>query len=225
MVVSAFIATHTLALAARPSANHLSKPAMEEAASLFGPADPTLDPFGSIVTNGGDDHARGSTSPSSGLSEAREADIGNDWLNGSSNHYQSEHSGSLQHTEHNWHSSDDPGGHYNSQPNYEGSTPTSFTYYHQPPNTHVGDNTQYMASHAGEWPPSNSSLGLNGMYGLELGCSWQRLWNAAALRAECRAIIFRTVLYSAVERRFTGRSHVICACACSPRATCASCDI
>jgi hypothetical protein len=125
---------------------------MEEAASLFGPADCASDPFGSIVTNGSDDLAASSTSPPRELplSETRDADTGNGWFDGSSgHHYQAE--GSL-YPEYDWPGSDGAGGHYNSQPHYEGSTPSSFNY-HQPLNSHVGDDLQYAASHDGEWLP------------------------------------------------------------------------
>ena len=123
---------------------------MEEAASLFGPADCASDPFGSIVTNGSDDLAASSTSPPSELplSETK-ADTGSGWFDGSSGHYQAE--GSL-YPEYDWPHSDDAAGHYNSQPHYEVSTPSGFTY-HQPLDAHVGDNLQYTGSHDGEWPP------------------------------------------------------------------------
>lgn len=126
-------------------------PAMEEAASLFGPADCASDPFGGIVTNGSDDLAASSTLRSSELPlpETRKADTGSGWFDGSSGHYQPE--GSL-YPEYDWPNSDDAGGHYNSQPHYEGSTPSNFIY-HQPLNPHVGDDLQYAASHEGEWPP------------------------------------------------------------------------
>lgn len=125
---------------------------MEEAASLFGPADSASDPFGSIVTNGGDDLAASSTPPPSELplSEALKADTGSGWLNGSSGHHQAE--GSL-YPEYDWPSGDDASGHYNSQPHYEGLTPSSFAY-HQPLNANVGDTSQYTAPHDGEWPLS-----------------------------------------------------------------------
>ncbi|KAH9997260.1 Sec23-binding domain of Sec16-domain-containing protein [Russula vinacea] len=118
---------------------------MEEAASLFGPADCASDPFGGIVTNGSDDLAASSTLRSSELPlpETRKADTGSGWFDGSSGHYQPE--GSL-YPEYDWPNSDDAGGHYNSQPHYEGSTPSNFIY-HQPLNPHVGDDLQYAASH------------------------------------------------------------------------------
>jgi hypothetical protein len=146
---SIFIAA--LALAARPLASRLLNPAMEEAASLFGPADSASDPFGSIVTNGGDDFVASSTSPPSELphSDTREANTGGNWHDGVSNHYQPE--GSL-HPEYDWRSSDGTG-HYsdNFQPQYQGSTPSNFTDSH-PISPYVGDNLQYTASHDGEWP-------------------------------------------------------------------------
>jgi hypothetical protein len=146
VVVSAFIA----AALARLSANHSPKPAMEEAASLFGPPDSASDPFGSIVTNGGDDHAASSTSPPSQhpLSETQKVDTGHGWFDGTSGHYQAEAS---LYPEYEWRNSDDAGGHYNTQPHNEGPTPSGF--YHQSLNAHGGDNLQYMAPHDGEWHP------------------------------------------------------------------------
>ncbi len=144
-VVPAFIVAP--APAARLSANHFPKPAMEEAASLFGPPDSASDPFGSIVTNGSDDHAASSTSPPNEhpLSETQKVDPGSGWFDGSSGHYQAEAS---LYPEYEWRSSDDAGSHYNSPPHYEGSTPSG--YYHQSLNAHGGANLQYTESHDGE---------------------------------------------------------------------------
>ena len=121
---------------------------MEEAASLFGPPDLASDPFGSIVTNGSDDHAASPAPPPSEhpLSETQKLD-GSSWFDGSSGHYQAEAS---LYPEHEWRNSDDAGGHYHTQPHYEGPTPSGF-YHHQSLNAHVGDNLQYTASHDGEW--------------------------------------------------------------------------
>ena len=120
---------------------------MEEAASLFGPADSASDPFGSIVTNSTDNLAASSTSHSSEhtLPETCEAEAGGDWF-GSSSHFQAE---GTQRPEYGWQSGSDvgdTGGHYNSPPHYGGSTASGFTY-HQPPNPHVGG---YVVSHDGE---------------------------------------------------------------------------
>lgn len=168
---------------------------MEEAASLFGPADSASDPFGSIVTNGSDDLVASSTSPPSELplSDTRKADAGSGWFNGSSGHHQAE--GSL-YPEYDWPSSDDAGGHYNSQPHYEGLTPSSFVY-HQPLNAHVGDNLQYTASQDGELAFTLERLWSHHMY--EPESSWPCVWDAAAIRAECHAVIVRAVLSSAIE--------------------------
>jgi hypothetical protein len=145
-VVSAFIA----AALVRLSTNHSPKHTMEEAASLFGPPDSASDPFGNIVINGSDDHAASSTSPPSEHppSETQNVDTGRSWFDGSSGHYQAEAS---LYPEYEWRNSDDAGGHYNTQPHYEGPTPSGF--YHQSLNTHGGDNLQYTASHDGEWHP------------------------------------------------------------------------
>jgi hypothetical protein len=122
---------------------------MEEAASLFGPADSASDPFGSIATNGGDDLAGSLSSPPTELpaSNAQEADAGSNWYNGASSHYQAETS---LHPEHDWRSSDGTS-HYsdNFQLQYEGSTPNNFTDS-QPINPYMGDNLQHTASHDGE---------------------------------------------------------------------------
>jgi hypothetical protein len=135
---------------ARLSTNHSPKPTMEEAASLFGPPDSASDPFGNIVTNGSDDHAASSTSPPSEHppSETQNVDTGRSWFDGSSGHYQAEAS---LYPEYEWRNSDDAGGHYNTQPHYEGPTPSGF--HHQSLNAHGGDNLQYTASHEGEWHP------------------------------------------------------------------------
>lgn len=214
VVVSVFIAA--LASATRLSAIHFSNLAMEEAASLFGPADSASDPFGSIVTNGSDDLVASSTSPPSELPllDTRKADAGSGWFNGSSgHHHQAE--GSL-YPEYDWPSNDDAGGHYNSQPHYEGLTPSSFVY-HQPLNAHVGDNLQYTAPQDGELAFTLERLWSHHMYEPEF--SWPCVWDAAAIRAECHAVIVRAVLSSAIERWFVGRSHVIhLASACCPRA-------
>jgi hypothetical protein len=139
--LSVFIAT--LALAARLSAIYLPNPAMEEAASLFGPADSASDLFGSIVTNGDDDLAGSSTSPPSELplSDTREAD-------------------SSLHPEYDWRSSDGAG-HYNDnfQTQYEGSAPSILTDS-QPMDPYVGDYLQHAASHNGEWSPPLREIGL-----------------------------------------------------------------
>ncbi|KAF8503540.1 Sec23-binding domain of Sec16-domain-containing protein [Russula emetica] len=117
---------------------------MEEAASLFGPPDSASDPFGSIVTNGSHDHAASSTSPPSEhpLSETQKVDTGHGWFDGSSGHYQAEAS---LYPEYEWPNGDDAGGHYNTQPHYEGPTPSGF--YQQSLDAHGGDNLQYTASH------------------------------------------------------------------------------
>jgi hypothetical protein len=187
---------------------------MEEAASLFGPADFASDPFGSIVTNGGDDLTASSTSPPSELPhpDTREADTGGNWYDDASSHYQVE--GSL-HPEYDWRNSDGTG-HFsdNFQPQYEGSTPSNFTDSH-PINPYMGDNLQHTASLDGEWPPPSRGFGLTTC----VNQSWSCLWDAAELRVECCTI--RTVLYSATSRRFVRRPYVICfTCACSPRAVC-----
>lgn len=137
----------TLALAAPPPANHFPNPAMEEAASLFGPADSASDLFESIVTNAGDDLAWSSTSPPNDVprSETREGDVGSNWFDGASNTYQADAS---LHPEYVWQSSNDAG-HYNFQPQYEGSTPGNFADKH-PHSTHVGDDLQHTASRDGE---------------------------------------------------------------------------
>lgn len=128
----------------------LQKPAMEEAASLFGPVDSSsdCDPFGSIVGNGNDDLAESTTVPSSEplLSETRAVNAGSGWFNGTSNHHQAE--GSL-HSAYDWQSSGDVGGHYNSQPRYGASTPSS-SNYGQRMTPHKSDNLQHMRSHDGE---------------------------------------------------------------------------
>ncbi len=168
--LSAFVAT--VALAARLSASHLPNPAMEEAASLFGPADLASDPFGSIVTHGGDDLAGSSTSPPSelSLSNTREVDTGGNWYDGASSHYQPE--GSL-HPEYDWRSGNDAG-HYNFQLQYEGSTPSNFSD-NEPPHP-------YTASHDGELsPPSRGLISPR----VQPEFSWSCLWDAATLRAEC----------------------------------------
>ena len=130
-------------------------PPMEEAASLFGPADSASDLFESIVTNAGDDPAWSSTSPPNDVprSETREGDIGSDWYDGASNPYQPEVS---LHPEYVWQSSNDAG-HYNFQPHYEGSTPSNFAD-NQPHIPHVGDDLQYTASRDGEWPPLSTGF-------------------------------------------------------------------
>jgi len=120
---------------------------MEEAASLFGPPDSASDPFGSIVTNGGDDHAASSTSPPSEHppSETQNVDTGRSWFDSSSGHYQAEAS---LYPEYEWRNSDDAGGHYNTQLQYEASG-----FYHQSLNARGGDSLQYTASHDGERHP------------------------------------------------------------------------
>ena len=122
-------------------------PAMEEAASLFGPADSASDLFENIVTNTGDDLAWSSTSPSNDVprSETREGDVGSNWFDGASNSYQADAS---LHPEYVWQSSNDAG-HYNFQPQYAGSTPGNFADK-QPHSTHVGDGLQHTASRDGE---------------------------------------------------------------------------
>jgi hypothetical protein len=129
--------------------HRLQKTIMEEAASLFGPADSTSDPFGSIVGNVNDDLAESTTLSSTEppLSETRDVDAGSTWFNGTSNHYQAE--GSL-HSAYSWQSSDDAGGHYNSQPRYGASTPSNLDYSQQL-NLQESDNLQHIASHDGEW--------------------------------------------------------------------------
>ena len=124
---------------------------MEDAASLFGPPDSASDPFGSIVTNGSDDHNASPTSPPSEhpLSETQKVDTGHGWFDGSSEHYQAEAS---LYPEYEWQNGDDAGVHYNAQPPYEGPTPSGF-YHQQSLNAHGGDNLQYTASHDGEWHP------------------------------------------------------------------------
>ncbi len=122
---------------------------MEEAASLFGPADSSLDPFGNIVGNGSDDLGDRTTFlPSEPPPpEAQEVNSGGGWYNGQSGHYQSQ--GSL-HPEYSWQSSDAASGHYNSQPRYGGSTSPSSLTYRQQLNLHEGDHSQYLTSHDGE---------------------------------------------------------------------------
>jgi hypothetical protein len=153
---------------------------MEEAASLFGPADSASDLFESIVTNAGDDLAGSSTSPPSDIprSETREGDVGSSWYDGASNPYQAEVS---LHPEYAWQSSNDAG-HYNFQPHYEGSTPTNNLDDKQPYGSHVGDGLQYTASRDGEWPPPSTGFGSHHQREREL--SWIRIRNAAALRAK-----------------------------------------
>ena len=130
----------------RLSVNHSPKLVMEEAASLFGPPDSASDPFGSLITNGSDDHAASSTSPPSEhpLLETQKVDSGHGWFDGSSDHYQAE---SSLYPEYEWRNSDDAGGHYDTQPHYEGSN----DFYLQSSNAHGGDNLQYTALHDGEW--------------------------------------------------------------------------
>ena len=142
VVCLAFIA----AALARLSVNHSPKFAMEEAASLFGPPDSASDPFGSLITNGSDDHAASSTSPPSEhpLLETQKVDSGHGWFDGSSDNYQAE---SSLYPEYEWRNSDDAGGHHNTQPHYEG--PSDF--YLQSSNAHGGGNLQYTALHDGEW--------------------------------------------------------------------------
>lgn len=124
-----------------------SKTPMEEAASLFGPPDSASDPFGSIVTNGSDDYTSSTSPPSEHpLSETQKVDTGHGWFDGSSGHYQAETS---LYPEYEWRNGDDAGGHYNTQPQYEGATSS----HHQPLNAHGGDNLRYTASHDGEWHP------------------------------------------------------------------------
>ncbi|KAI0006047.1 Sec23-binding domain of Sec16-domain-containing protein [Russula compacta] len=115
---------------------------MEEAASLFGPADSASDPFGSIVTNSTDNLAASSTSHPSEhpLSETREAEAGVDWFGGSSSHFQAE---GTQCPEYGWQSGGDVGDTGGHSPHYGGSTASGFTY-HQSPNPHVGE---YVVSH------------------------------------------------------------------------------
>lgn len=127
--------------------NHFPNPAMEEAASLFGPADSASDLFESIVTNAGDDLAWSSTSPPNDVprSETREGDVGSNWFDDASSSYQADAS---LHSEYVWQSSNDAG-HYNFQPQYEGSTPGNFADK-QPHSTHVGDGLQHTASRDGE---------------------------------------------------------------------------
>jgi hypothetical protein len=148
VAVSWFVSTFIAAALARLSANHSLNPAMEEAASLFGPPDSASDPFGSIVTNGSNDHAAISTSPPSEypLLETQKVDGGHGWFDGSSGHYQAEAS---LYPDYEWPNNDDAGGHYNTQPHYEGSAPSGL--YHQSLNAHGSDNSQYTASHDGEW--------------------------------------------------------------------------
>jgi hypothetical protein len=136
-------------IAALAPSTVLQNTAMEEAASLFGPADSTSDPFGSVVGNGNDDHAESTTLPSSDspLLETRDVHAGSVWLNGTSNHYQTEDS---LHSMYNWQGSDDAGGHYNSQPRYGASTSSSLSYGQQL-NPHESDKLQHIASHDGEW--------------------------------------------------------------------------
>jgi hypothetical protein len=121
---------------------------MEEAASLFGPADSASDPFGTIVTSGRDDPASSSAPPPSEppVSETREADNGNDWYHGSTGYYQTE---GPEHPEYDWQSGGDTGGRYNSQPHSGGSASSGFTYYQQQ-SLHEGDNLQYGAAYDGE---------------------------------------------------------------------------
>jgi hypothetical protein len=122
---------------------------MEEAASLFGPADSGLDPFGSIVGDGSDGIADRATfvpiEPPP--SEAPQVHSGDGWYNDPSGHYQSQ--GSLN-PEYGWQSGDVAGGHYNSQPRYGESTSPSSSTYHQQLNIHDGVHSQYLAPHDGE---------------------------------------------------------------------------
>jgi hypothetical protein len=144
---------------------------MEEAASLFGSTDSASDPFGSIVGNGNDDLVEGTTLPSSELplSETRDVDAGSAWINGTSNHYQAE--GSL-HSAYSWQSSDNASGHYNSQP-YYGASPPSSLNYGQRLDPHGSDNLQHMSSQDGEWLLPSYGSGLTPLY--EHESSWPRL--------------------------------------------------
>ncbi|KAH9079428.1 hypothetical protein EDB83DRAFT_1271951 [Lactarius deliciosus] len=119
---------------------------MEEAASLFSPADSTLDPFGSIVGDGSDDLADRTTflSNEPPPPEAQDANNGGSWYNDQSSHNQSQ--GSF-HPEYSWQSSDTAGGHYDSQPRYGGLTSPSSLTYRQQSNLHEGDHSQYLALH------------------------------------------------------------------------------
>ena len=121
--------------------------AMEEAASLFGPADSTLDPFGNIV--GGDSNSDRTTFlPSEPPPpEAQDVNSGGGWYNDQSGHYESQ--GPLN-QEYNWQSSEAAGGHYNSQPRYgESTSPNSLTYRQQL-NLHEGEHSQYSVPYDGE---------------------------------------------------------------------------
>ena len=120
---------------------------MEEAASLFGPADSGLDPFGNIVGDGGNDLTDSATFDPP-LPEVQEVNSGGGWYNDQSGHYQSQ--GSLN-PEYSWQSSDVAGGHYNSQPRYGESTSLSSLTYRQQLNIHEGEHSQYLAPHDGEW--------------------------------------------------------------------------
>lgn len=115
---------------------------MEEAASLFGTADPSLDPFGTIVAEGSDDLGDRTTFIPNELPlpEAQEVNSEGGWYNGESGHYQSQ--GSV-HPEYSWQSSDDAGGHYHSQPRYGDSTLPSSLAYHQQSSLQEGDHSQY----------------------------------------------------------------------------------
>ena len=116
---------------------------MEEAASLFGPADSGLDPFGNIVDNGSNDLAD-SVPNEPPLPEIHEVNSGGGWYNDPSGHYQSQGS------EYSWQSSDVVGAHYSSQPRYGESTSPSSLTYRQQPNIHEGEHSQYLAPHDGE---------------------------------------------------------------------------
>ncbi|KAI0306558.1 Sec23-binding domain of Sec16-domain-containing protein [Multifurca ochricompacta] len=119
---------------------------MEEAASLFGPADTTSDPFGSIVAHGGDDLTESTTLLSNEpppLGE-RELNPGSDWLSVPSSHHQAHDS---LHPEYDWRSGDnDSSGHPNSQSHYGVSTPRGLTNRQQW-NSRGSENSQYMASY------------------------------------------------------------------------------
>ena len=116
---------------------------MEEAASLFGPADSGLDPFGTVVGNGSDDLGDGTTFLPN---EPPPPEGQEGWYNGESGHYQSQ--GSV-HPEYSWQSSDAAAGHYHSQPRYGGSTSPSGLAYQQL-SLYEGDHSQYLASHDSE---------------------------------------------------------------------------
>ena len=122
---------------------------MEEAASLFGPADPSLDPFGTIVGNSSDDLGDRTTflPNQPPPPEAQEVDREGGWYDGESGHYQSQ--GSV-HPEYSWQSGDAAAGHYHSQPRYGDSTSPNSSAYHQQLSLHEADHSQYLASHDGE---------------------------------------------------------------------------